>query len=239
MSERIYSGTGGLIAGLLIVPLVVGLAAAVLALPQTATGLADTVGSNIPAAGAKNPVTAVLLNFRSYDTLLEIAVLFTALLGALAVVPQPVTGPPGRHPVVNPILMGFVRLVAPLLVIMAGYLLWIGSTAPGGAFQAGAILASFGVLLVLCEIPIPRWYGGFTERCILAAGLTVFLGAGLSVIAATGALLHYPAAWAKPLILFIEGASTISIGAILFGLFAVGNPHAGRTPLIRQGDESS
>ena len=32
-------------------------------------------------SGVRNPVTAVLLNFRGYDTLLEMGVLLVALLG--------------------------------------------------------------------------------------------------------------------------------------------------------------
>ncbi len=40
------------------------------------------------ASGVEHPVTAVLLNFRGYDTLLEIAVLLLALLVMLAVSPR-------------------------------------------------------------------------------------------------------------------------------------------------------
>jgi multisubunit Na+/H+ antiporter MnhB subunit len=38
----------------------------------------------MPESGVDHPVTAVLLNFRSYDTLLEIAVLLLAVVVALA-----------------------------------------------------------------------------------------------------------------------------------------------------------
>ena len=39
--------------------------------------LAQTVSETLAASGVSNPVTAVLLNFRAYDTLLELAVLTT------------------------------------------------------------------------------------------------------------------------------------------------------------------
>ena len=38
--------------------------------------LLQAVGENLATSGVSNPVTAVLLNFRAYDTLLELAVLF-------------------------------------------------------------------------------------------------------------------------------------------------------------------
>ncbi len=54
-------------------------------------GLADT--------GARNIVTAVLLDFRAYDTLGEATVLFCAVLGALAILRRKarVTAPPGEN----------------------------------------------------------------------------------------------------------------------------------------------
>ena len=40
---------------------------------------AQAVAANLATSGVSNPVTAVLLNFRAYDTLLELAVLLTAV----------------------------------------------------------------------------------------------------------------------------------------------------------------
>lgn len=45
------------------------------------TRLAELALERVPESGVSNPVTAVLLNFRSYDTLLELAVLLAAILG--------------------------------------------------------------------------------------------------------------------------------------------------------------
>lgn len=49
--------------------------------------LAQEVTANLAESGVSNPVTAVLLNFRAYDTLLELAVLLAAALGILALGP--------------------------------------------------------------------------------------------------------------------------------------------------------
>ena len=44
-------------------------------LPPFSDRMQQLVASNMAASGVENPVTAVLLNFRGYDTLLEIGVL--------------------------------------------------------------------------------------------------------------------------------------------------------------------
>ncbi len=59
---------------LLLAVLAMGLGYAVLSLPTQAPGLNEAVASNLENSGVSNPVTAVLLNFRGYDTLLEMGV---------------------------------------------------------------------------------------------------------------------------------------------------------------------
>ena len=207
---------------LMVLLLVGGLGWTILSLPTEWNGLSDEVAARLDESGARNPVTAVLLNFRGYDTLLEIGVLLLAALAVRSVAAdrsQPDTSPfepPG------PVLMGLLRLVAPLIVLVAGYLLWAGGHAPGGAFQAGAVLAAMIVLLLLCDpqlLPrVPDWL----ERILLSLGLFVFIGVGLGVMAFHNALLQYPPGQAKWLILVIEAACTVSIGAVLVALFARG-----------------
>ncbi|MDZ4180179.1 MAG: hydrogen gas-evolving membrane-bound hydrogenase subunit E [Coriobacteriia bacterium] len=60
------------------------LARAVLAIPETEAGLAPLIDANLADSGVSNAVTAVLLNFRGYDTLLEIVVLVLATIGVLS-----------------------------------------------------------------------------------------------------------------------------------------------------------
>jgi hypothetical protein len=48
---------------------------------QSGDRLAGLAAEQVPNSGVSNPVTAVLLNFRAYDTLMELAVLLVALLG--------------------------------------------------------------------------------------------------------------------------------------------------------------
>lgn len=214
----------GWVAALAVLPLVAMAGYAVLALPETSDGLLPEVKAHIDQAGAKNPVTAVLLNFRGYDTMLEVGVLLLAVVGARALSGGWSIPKAAVTPTLGPVLLGYVRLAAPVLVITSGYMLWVGGHQPGGAFQAGAILAALGVLLMLCGIGPPAWYRNWLEPFIVVAGLGAFVGVGVLVALGSGHFLEYPPAAAKALILFIEAACTLSIAAILQALFAVGNP---------------
>jgi multisubunit Na+/H+ antiporter MnhB subunit len=163
----------------------------------------------------RRAVTAVLLNFRGYDTLLEIAVLLLALMGILAIAEQKELEP--ALPA-DPLLQMLARIAAPLMLIVAVYLLWAGAHQPGGAFQAAAILASAAVLLHLVGL-LPRWMQpGKWLRWGLVGGFLVFLGVA-AVLLGEGSLLQYPPAFAGMLILLIESGLTVSLGLILAGLF--------------------
>jgi multisubunit Na+/H+ antiporter MnhB subunit len=195
---------------------------AVLDLPMPAVNLPVQVAANMAQSGVEHPVTAVLLNFRGYDTLLEIAVLLLALLGMLAVAggqTEPHVRTEPAQPVrPDSVLQALARLAVPLMILAAGYLLWAGAHQPGGAFQAGAVLAAAAVLLNLAGL-LPAWSTpGRLLRLGLAGGFLLFLAvaAGLLVEAE---LLRYPPEHAGNLILLIEAGLTMSIGLILAGLF--------------------
>ena len=189
---------------------------AVLSLVPLGEGLRPAVEQHVALSGVTNPVTAVLLNFRGYDTLLEIAVLLLAMMAVWVVsgsdqqVHQPYRSEYGA-------LWGLTATLTPLLILAAGYVLWIGSSRPGGAFQAGALLGGAGVLLMLTGqsvmIAKPFWI-----RLVASLGLLVFITVGAS-LTHSGNFLQYPVEWAGALILLIETAATVSIGAMLAALF--------------------
>jgi multisubunit Na+/H+ antiporter MnhB subunit len=168
----------------------------------------------------QNPVTAVLLNFRSYDTLLEIAVLLIVAMAMLpdrTVIDQPLLTT-NHTLIINPMLANLVHWLVPLAVLTGGYLLWIGAYEPGGAFQAGAVLAAAGVALSLAGHHHFIW-NSTVARLILTLGLLVFTIAAVMTIAITGTVLQYPVAAAGTIILLIETAATLSIAAILLLLY--------------------
>ncbi len=191
-----------------------------LSLPEPTPGLAQQVGERLADSGVEHPVTAVLLNFRGYDTLLELAVLLLALIAvwSLASAPRFTDSDP------EPALVELSRLLAPLMILVAAYLVWVGAHAPGGAFQAGSVLGAAGVLLRLSGMRVPPRWTGWPLRLTLVAGVAVFAFIGLAPLALGEPLLTYPSGWAKPLILAIELTATLSIGIILAALFIGGRP---------------
>lgn len=182
--------------------------------------LGGLVQAELANSGVSNPVTAVLLNFRAYDTLLELAVLFAALLGVLVLAPA---RPAPR--VGGPVVTHLVAWLTPLLIIAAGYLLWVGAHAPGGAFQAGALLAAAGIIVRLSGSEHSGLPNGIWLRLIAVSGCGVFMLVGLAALG-NGSLLQYPADWAGTLILLIEVFATLSIAASLVLVYAGGKPAA-------------
>jgi multisubunit Na+/H+ antiporter MnhB subunit len=183
------------------------------------TRLRNMVTENIYASGVSNPVTAVLLNFRAYDTLLELAVLLAAMLGIAAL-------SPARSAYESPgtLFVGLVDWLVPSLVVTGAYLLWVGAHAPGGAFQAGALLAAAGVLLRLAGIAKAGLPAGTVLRITTVAGVGVFTTVGFIVMLLGGSFLEYPPAWAGNLILIIEITAMFSIAATLVVAFMGGRP---------------
>ncbi len=208
-----------------VVPLLVSVAVfAILALlvvdlPAEADGLAPLMTSGAKDSGIKNVVTAVLLDFRGYDTLLEISVLMLATVAVLSLRDAPdilgrrLAGSPG------PLLGTFTRIVTPFMLVVAGHLVWVGSSEPGGAFQAGAVLGAAGILLALSGFATPGWAGRRMIRLVLTAGLLVFIAIAVYPMFIGGALLEYPDETRKTLILVTETWLTLSIGASLVSLF--------------------
>lgn len=194
---------------------VVLLLGAMLDLAPASVELHAAVAANLPSSGVDHPVTAVLLNFRGYDTFLEIAVLLLALIVILAIGIDPTADT--RRPA-SPVLQTLARLAAPLMIVVAVYLLWAGAFRPGGAFQAGAVLAAAAVLLHLAEL-LPGWQApGVRLRFGLAGGFLIFLAVAAGLLF-QGALLEYPPEQAGWMILLIESGLTVSLGLVLAGLF--------------------
>jgi multisubunit Na+/H+ antiporter MnhB subunit len=203
-----------------------GLGAAVLALPPASSGLAAAAGAALPAVGLGNPVTGVLLAFRGYDTLLETVVLLLALLGVWSLTPEGMwAGRPGlrQHALAEGVLAWLGRLLPPVGIMVGVHLFWSGADAPGGAFQAGTVLAAVWLLAMMAGLTDAPAIGRVWLRLAVVAGPLVFLGVGVAGMLLTGAFLAYPVALAKPLILAIEAALTFSIAATL-GLLVAGAP---------------
>jgi multisubunit Na+/H+ antiporter MnhB subunit len=183
-------------------------------LPVPSDTAGDATRAALPGTGVGNAVTAVLILFRGYDTMLEMLVLLIAWLGIKAV--QPVShpiAPLARAPAA--LLDALLAAVVPSAILVGGYLLHAGGQAPGGAFQAGAVLAAAGVLLVLSgrvrtlREPLPL------QRVGLVMGVAVFAAVGLAGLR-HGAPMRIEA---TGLVYVVEAALMLSIALSLVLLF--------------------
>jgi len=103
--------------------------------------------------GAANIVTSVVVNYRGFDTLGEVTVLFIAAVG-LAAVLYTRTGKAasaGAEPS-SLVLFTGCRFLFPLILLLGAYIFIHGHLTPGGGFQGGAVVAS-GFLLIYLGCP--------------------------------------------------------------------------------------
>jgi multicomponent Na+:H+ antiporter subunit B len=137
--------------------------------------------------GAPNIITGILLTYRGFDTLGEVAVLFMVAAGVGLVLGE--RGPrrrddlPSEPEEIIPsteLVQNDAAVLFPLISIFAAYIIMNGHLSAGGGFQGGAIIAS-GVMLLLLAKPeygIDLDFLGITES--LAGVLYVLVGiAGL------------------------------------------------------------
>ena len=196
----------------------------VLLLPDEAPSLAAEAAASLPSTGLGNPVTAVLVAYRALDTLLEAVVLLLALLGVWSLAPDALwNGRPGVAPIPEPDgpLTFMAQILVPLGILIGVHLVWVGADAPGGAFQGGTVLAAMWMLTMMAGLTDAPAGGSRRLRLALAVGPALFLAIGLAGFALPAGFLSYPDGFAKPAILAIEAALTLSIAATL-ALLAAG-----------------
>jgi multisubunit Na+/H+ antiporter MnhB subunit len=202
------------------------LAVAVLNLPDPAPNLAAEAARHLPALGVANPITGVLMAYRALDTLLEAVVLVFAVLAIWTMAPDrrwgAVPGPMFPVQSSGPLSL-LARVLPPIGIVVGIYIAWVGADAPGGKFQGGTILAAMGIL---------AWVAGLWRlppvasrglRWAVVAGPLAFIGVGLLGFVIADGFLAYPPGFAKPLILVIEAAMTLSVAAALV-LMVAGPP---------------
>ena len=172
-----------------------GLAAVVLLLPDSAPTLAPAVHASMPATGLGNPVTGVLLAFRALDTLLEKVVVLLALVGVWSLAPDHLWGGRpglGHRPEPDGVLVFLAQVLPPVGIVAGIYILWVGSDAPGGAFQGGTLIAAMWFLAIIAGVADPPPVSRLWLRLVLVAGPAVFLGVGLAGFLMASGFLSYP-----------------------------------------------
>src|SRR5262245_23497104 len=108
--------------------------------------------------GAPNVITGILLTYRAFDTLGEVAVLFMVAAGVGLVLGSrarrnenaPSDTPPSSRQASEIVRTG-TQILVPLIAIFAAYIITNGHLSAGGGFQGGAVAASSAILLLLAD----------------------------------------------------------------------------------------
>jgi multisubunit Na+/H+ antiporter MnhB subunit len=207
-----------LLAGAACTVVAAALAAVVLLMPDPGSTLAPEAAQHLAETGLGNPITAVLISYRAFDTMLEKVVLILAVIGVWSLAPDRYwEGAPGPQRIARHegALAFLAQLLAPLGIVVGVHIFWVGADEPGGAFQGGAILAAMWMIVMMARLVEAPSISALWLRLTLIAGPVVFLVIGIMGFAVAGGFLAYPAGFAKPLILFIEAFMTLSIAATL------------------------
>ena len=213
-------------ASVLCVLVTLALAGVVLSLPDPAPTLAPEAAQKLAGTGLGNPITAVLIAFRSFDTMLEKVVLVLAVVGVWSLAPDRYWGgAPGAPRAARPesTLAFLAQLLPPFGILIGIHIFWIGADEPGGAFQGGAILAAMWMITMMARLTEAPPVSSIWLRLALIAGPAVFLATGVAGVAMASGFFAYPAGFAKPLILFIEVFMTLSI-AVTLPMLVAGPP---------------
>ncbi|OYT11601.1 MAG: sodium:proton antiporter [Bacteroidetes bacterium 4572_112] len=152
------------------------------------TGIAAHYAENgASEVGAANLVTAVVVSYRSFDTLGEITILFltAAIISFFLKLSNEDENKVIIHKGTSEILKTASQLLIPLIFLFGVYVFINGHLTPGGGFQGGAIIAS-GVVLAIMANPnmtinhtVIVWVESLSGVTVVIIGvLGIILGGG-------------------------------------------------------------
>ena len=101
--------------------------------------------NTVEETGALNMVSAILFDFRGYDSLFEITILFAATTGVSALFAHRTFLWSTRG--MSLLTKTALRWHIPFIFLFGLYLLMFGHLSPGGGFQGGVILATISIVL--------------------------------------------------------------------------------------------
>ena len=151
------------------------------------------IKKGIEETGAVNIVTSVVLNYRGFDTLGEVTVLFIAAVGLGAVlfvekkVQKNVSNDKDKSKRASLILRTGSHLLFPLILLFGAYVFVHGHLTPGGGFQGGAVIAS-GFLLMYLAFP-RQSINKKSFSVVESLGGLIFVGIGLLGLVFSGYFL--------------------------------------------------
>ncbi|MFT5170376.1 MAG: multicomponent Na+:H+ antiporter subunit B [Candidatus Marinamargulisbacteria bacterium] len=148
--------------------------------------------TNVP-----NIVTAVLADYRGFDTMFETCVVFVACLGIVAMLRRkPKKGAktaPYDHSADSLIVQTACRFMVPLIQLFALYVVAHGHHSPGGGFQGGVLLGA-SLILIGMSYDLDTVKKRISENQIMvlsAVGVLIFAGLGAICMLLGGNFLDY------------------------------------------------
>jgi multicomponent Na+:H+ antiporter subunit A len=178
----------------------------------------------------RNIVNVILVDFRGFDTMGEITVLATAGIGVRAL--MRLAKPDGGESRVatltatSPIFGTAARMLMPLLLLFAAFLLWRGHNQPGGGFVGGLVAAAaFALFLMAFGVSRARHALVVNPMTLLGVGLLVALCSSIpSVVRGqpflTAQWLVDPITLGTPM-LFDIGVFLVVTGVVLMMIFSL------------------
>ena len=184
-----------------------------------------------------NMVTAVLADYRGFDTMLETVVVFIAGLAVFSILKGgPKQRTRDREFVVDfepdLIVTNTVRLIVPVIQIFAFYVLAHGHVSPGGGFQGGVAMGASFILVALAWDLKTALLRFSIDRCFMVAalGIVIYAGIGFLSMFLGGEFLDYAhLATVLPVsqemaryhaMLGVEIGVGFTVTAIIFALYA-------------------
>lgn len=189
-----------------------------------------------------NIVTAVLADYRGYDTMFETTVIFIAGIAIVAILRGHPPSAPRRpaHPIDasvdgdhQRIIIGTTcRLMIPVIQIFALYVVAHGHHSPGGGFQGGVMLGASFILMGLSR-DLRSALARFSEKRFLlfaCVGIVIYAGFGLLCLLLERNFLDYgilhglfrtdPVMARSHGIFAVEVGVAFTVTAIMFAIYA-------------------
>ncbi|MFT5594521.1 MAG: multicomponent Na+:H+ antiporter subunit B [Oceanicoccus sp.] len=180
--------------------------------------------------GLPNMVTSVLASYRGFDTLGETVVVFSAMIGVLAllgVARREEDNTPESGLETHQVLHVVAKLIIPLIILFALYVQFHGDFGPGGGFQAGVIAAAAFILYALV-FGLPMAFKVIAPKVLqlmASFGVILYASVGLFSMYKGGHFLDYNKLVADPLagqhygIIIIELGVGITVFAVMLSIF--------------------
>jgi multicomponent Na+:H+ antiporter subunit B len=147
----------------------------------------------VPQRGSTNVVTAIVFDYRGFDTMGEEFILFAAVVGVVLLL-RDIRKPAGDQddPVASDAIRLFGVLMVGVVLVVGLWLAAFGLVTPGGGFQGGVAVAG-GIVLVFLAAGYRPWRRFGREARLdpfEGVGAASYVALGLAALVAGAPFLH-------------------------------------------------